>query len=467
MRMSRARAIVWSAGVVVSVGGGVAAAGSVTSHWLGPTSGLWTDATRWSTSPFYPQNDNPSGETYHAVVDAPGGAPYTITMQSDVALDALTVDSEQASVWFRSSEVDVDEVLVSAGEVRVEFCDIRHGEWTQDGGRIVFQDGVHIFGTKVFGDILLDSPNASVQLRSNASISGDITIATDGGLVFRQNSSVKSGQTINFDNVWGSAGIRIAGVHTLTIDPGARIRGRGTIWDDVLQTEFVALVNRGVIESDSEFVVNTDIRIQVGDFVNEGTLRAADQTFIDVAIRGTAPFENNGLCEASATGTIRFRTGVVNGDGGAMRIELAGTVEDGSFTEFGRFWLYGPSELYGEDIEVALIDGFEPGWGDSFSVFQTLEDGVLTGDLSGISFPPLGDSSMRWWVAQSAASATIGVSHVADINHDGVVGFADLNIVLSGYSGPGVWEEGDADGDGQVGFADLNLVLGAFGSAAE
>lgn len=62
-------------------------------------------------------------------------------------------------------------------------------------------------------------------------------------------------------------------------------------------------------------------------------------------------------------------------------------------------------------------------------------------------------------VAGSAACA-------ADITGDGVVTFADLNVVLSqfGFSAaPGVLA-GDLTGDGAVTFADLNAMLGAFGA---
>ncbi len=54
-----------------------------------------------------------------------------------------------------------------------------------------------------------------------------------------------------------------------------------------------------------------------------------------------------------------------------------------------------------------------------------------------------------------------------DTNADSVVGFADLNIVLSQYgqtSLPGSLA-GDLDHDGDVDFADLNVVLSAFGTA--
>ncbi|MAC19748.1 MAG: hypothetical protein CMJ23_08790 [Phycisphaerae bacterium] len=50
--------------------------------------------------------------------------------------------------------------------------------------------------------------------------------------------------------------------------------------------------------------------------------------------------------------------------------------------------------------------------------------------------------------------------HPADLDGDGVVGAADLGLVLANWGGSGL---GDVDGDGVVGASDLGLVLAAFG----
>lgn len=49
-----------------------------------------------------------------------------------------------------------------------------------------------------------------------------------------------------------------------------------------------------------------------------------------------------------------------------------------------------------------------------------------------------------------------------DVNGDGAVNFADLNILLSGFNLAGFCLQGDVDGDGVVGFADLNRLLSNF-----
>ena len=54
-----------------------------------------------------------------------------------------------------------------------------------------------------------------------------------------------------------------------------------------------------------------------------------------------------------------------------------------------------------------------------------------------------------------------GATCQGDINGDGAINLADLNLVLGAFgSGPG----GDANGDGTTDLTDLNIVLGAFGT---
>lgn len=62
----------------------------------------------------------------------------------------------------------------------------------------------------------------------------------------------------------------------------------------------------------------------------------------------------------------------------------------------------------------------------------------------------------------SAAAANID----GDVNGDGSVNFADLNILLSSFNMAGFCLQGDVDGDGVIGFADLNRLLSNFNAGA-
>lgn len=53
-----------------------------------------------------------------------------------------------------------------------------------------------------------------------------------------------------------------------------------------------------------------------------------------------------------------------------------------------------------------------------------------------------------------------------DVNGDGFVNFADLNLLLSSFNASGFCLQADVDGDGAVGFSDLNQLLSNFNSGA-
>src|SRR5687768_11049203 len=67
----------------------VAATGS---NWLSAVNGTWSDASKWSTNPNYPNNGTPPATTYDAVIDAIGSA-YVVTLNSNVTVDMLTLNS--------------------------------------------------------------------------------------------------------------------------------------------------------------------------------------------------------------------------------------------------------------------------------------------------------------------------------------------------------------------------------------
>jgi hypothetical protein len=92
---------------------------------------------------------------------------------------------------------------------------------------------------------------------------------------------------------------------------------------------------------------------------------------------------------------------------------------------------------------------------------------AATGEFSGAA--TFGDFNLNA-AAQDVWLATLpapDASVPGDLNGDGVVNFADLNLVLSnfGTSGAPGMTAGDANGDGVVDFSDLNIVLSNFGAA--
>ncbi|MBL0921683.1 MAG: hypothetical protein IBJ10_06090 [Phycisphaerales bacterium] len=67
--------------------------------------------------------------------------------------------------------------------------------------------------------------------------------------------------------------------------------------------------------------------------------------------------------------------------------------------------------------------------------------------------------------ADAVVSGAVSTYCPGDANNDGVVNFADLNVLLGTYGLTGVDLPADANGDGNITFDDLNLLLGGFGQA--
>lgn len=136
--------------------------------------------------------------------------------------------------------------------------------------------------------------------------------------------------------------------------------------------------------------------------------------------------------------------------------QVPGGIPHGSIEILGHANLAGALEIY----EVSNI---YPAWGDSWDV---LEYDSNTGDFSTFTFPVLDDPNLAWWAEPGETEYTIGVRHIADLDHNGFVWFADLNILLGAFNGPGAPEQGDLNGDGVVSFDDLNALIAHLGAAA-
>ena len=81
-----------------------------------------------------------------------------------------------------------------------------------------------------------------------------------------------------------------------------------------------------------------------------------------------------------------------------------------------------------------------------------------------IDYTKIGDPSNADILPTDFSGMTVEFTCPADVNADGVVNFADLNIVLTSFGQSGANIPGDTNGDGVINFADLNAVLTAFGA---
>lgn len=133
------------------------------------------------------------------------------------------------------------------------------------------------------------------------------------------------------------------------------------------------------------------------------------------------------------------------------------TAKLGPGTSAGEFDVTGTASLAGE-LKVTADVSYTPADGDTFTLiaassrsgyFDTFTSFQVSGQATGLLY--------------DSTSVTVKLGLVGDLNDDGFVGIADLNIVLGNWNSnviAGVWAGGDPSGDGFVGIEDLNAVLG-------
>src|SRR5688572_17412693 len=124
-----------AAGIAVASVMSLAPAQTITAEWLNPVSGNWTDATKWSTNPNYPQNGTPAGSSYQAIIDALGQA-YTVTVDSAITVGSLTLDSADATLYIRSGML-----RVSGGTLQIASGVTVRGEGANGYGTIAYVNG--------------------------------------------------------------------------------------------------------------------------------------------------------------------------------------------------------------------------------------------------------------------------------------------------------------------------------------
>ncbi|MGD9692759.1 MAG: hypothetical protein AB7G17_05835 [Phycisphaerales bacterium] len=188
---------------------------------------------------------------------------------------------------------------------------------------------------------------------------------------------------------------------------------------------------------------------------NTGTFRVESGEF-----RTPNGFNSSGVVDVRSGALLTLNGGYSQSGSGTLRVEVGvGAPADGSGASVV---VTGNAALAGT-LEVQLAGGFEPIWGDAFTI---MEYTTKTGSFAEVVTPELSDPLMRWWKSAGSSAYTVGVRHVADTNRDGHVDFIDLNNVLGDFGMSGMSLSGDADENGVVNFLDLNFVLGAFGQSA-
>lgn len=169
------------------------------------------------------------------------------------------------------------------------------------------------------------------------------------------------------------------------------------------------------------------------------------------------------LSPGHSPGCIDFGINVTLTSSSTLRAEIGGITP---CTQYDRIAVAGTLTISGARLEVILIDGFEPQYGDRFDIMDwwSLSGAFATIDTSAATLiPPLVWDTSELYLD---GELVVNIQHFADgdlapwDNPDGEINAADLLIAMQlvlqqRTPGPLQYAHGDMDIDGDIDLADL------------
>ena len=209
---------------------------NTTASWVSETSGNWTNPGSWSTFPNFPNNGSP-GPIYDAVINAPVGSDFTVTLSSDITVNSLTLSAtlSQTAGTFQAGTVDVNAAgyFLSGGSLTTTTLNIGApgGFVDQTGGTI---------------DAGIVNVNAGVY-QLNSGTLANATVNLNGGSFAVQNATLSSVDITAANSQAGSlqmnGELRIE--DSLTLGSDVTVQGGFDFFDDTLGDSSDTLTNNG------------------------------------------------------------------------------------------------------------------------------------------------------------------------------------------------------------------------------
>jgi hypothetical protein len=279
----------------------------------------------------------------------------------------------------------------------------------------------------------------------NASVVGNTTIATtktdwDGNEDSPSNTIIQPGVLMQIvsdqiDDTPGADGYD----GTVTVSDTAALvvfTDSGLWWLD------------GTMDLLGQPVAVPDAIVDGSAIVNFGTIQGNGWLQAQIINQGT-------VSPGASAGAIRFELEMNLGGSSVLDMEIGGIVPITQFDQIST----GGSALLAGTLDLSIIGGYVPDLDHEFDII--LSAGPVLGTFSSVLFPTMPDVAFCLSYGTNTITVTTGL--IGDLDGDGFVGIADLNIVLGAWNSnviAGVWGLGDTSGDGFIGIEDLNAVLG-------
>ena len=201
MKISKTKPWVIASAVLAWAGVTRLVVADTTASWSSAVNGSWTDGTKWSSHPNYPDNGIPTGINYNVSVAAPGtgGTSYSISIGQNITVDALTINSSAAMVQQDAGVMTINGTLdLKAGAYQLQTGTLKNARIQSEGGAFSL------------------SPVTSAPILDGITLATPLTL-TAGTPAYLQNGLTLAGTmlTLAGDSSVGSAHLYSSGNMTL------------------------------------------------------------------------------------------------------------------------------------------------------------------------------------------------------------------------------------------------------------
>jgi hypothetical protein len=230
--------------------------------------------------------------------------------------------------------------------------------------------------------------------------------------------------------------------------------GRVTVNGGRFESETNVILNRGTIE-----LLDGTVAAEAITVVSDGSFDFMGGRLGVIDFQGTLTNQGGVLAPGELVGTTVV-SGYNQQAGGTLEIGIGGTTPG---TGFDRLIVTTDNVFLNGKLDLQPTFSFTPTLGDTFLIVDVL-NGNRFGTFASVLGADLG-GGLGFDVIYSSSGVMLEIVSNAlagDLDGDGFVGIADLNIVLGNWNQnvPPANPLADPSGDGFVGIADLNVVLG-------
>ena len=265
-------------------------AADVTSTWNTATSGNWNVNANWTNVPAlggFPNNGSSGVATYDATI-SPTGSPYTVTLNTDVALEDLLLNSVNATVSHTSG------TLTATGALNLTA-----GTFSLAGGTIS--------NSTVNATVPITLTNAS-NILSGVTVNGDLNFLP----VFHSQGLITGGTTFSNAHLAGFfSEISFAPAQSLT--GTIQFEGSGNSTVDLSASGSLTVGSSGVIKTVAGLAADVTVGGGGGSFfVFNGAMALINNGLISSQVSGRTLTINPATSFANgATGTLDAKSGSI------------------------------------------------------------------------------------------------------------------------------------------------------------